>query len=271
MGNDNPRIVLAFDAYGTLLSTQSIAQKLTAHFGEEKAKTIAAAWRKYQLEYTWRLNSMGHYEDFSAVTRRSLRHALAESSVKLDEKSTEEMMRAYDSLTCFPDVERTMNGLKSTPDIKAVVFSNGTHQMVSTSVKSSPDLSKHANIFQDIVVVEEVKKFKPAKETYMHLAHKVGKDPNDKKQLEQIWLVSGNPFDVVGARAAGLNSIWVDREGNGWQDSLVEGEKGRPTEIVKDLDKALTTVMSFESDELTTNWREMHGDVSRGEEVAPKD
>ena len=52
-------IVLAFDAYGTLLSTESIAKKLASHFGEDKAKTIATIWRKYQLEYTWRANSMG--------------------------------------------------------------------------------------------------------------------------------------------------------------------------------------------------------------------
>jgi FMN phosphatase YigB (HAD superfamily) len=52
-------VVLAFDAYGTLLSTQSIAEKLASHFGKEKAEMIAATWRKYQLEYTWRANSMG--------------------------------------------------------------------------------------------------------------------------------------------------------------------------------------------------------------------
>lgn len=52
------KIVLAFDAYGTLLSTESIAKKLASHFGQEKAQLIAATWRKYQLEYTWRLNSM---------------------------------------------------------------------------------------------------------------------------------------------------------------------------------------------------------------------
>jgi 2-haloacid dehalogenase len=51
-------IVLAFDAYGTLLSTESIAAQLATHFGQERAKSIAAKWRLYQLEYTWRLNSM---------------------------------------------------------------------------------------------------------------------------------------------------------------------------------------------------------------------
>lgn len=52
---------MAFDAYGTLLSTESIAKKLAAHFGDEKADVLAQSWRKYQLEYTWRLNSMGKH------------------------------------------------------------------------------------------------------------------------------------------------------------------------------------------------------------------
>jgi 2-haloacid dehalogenase len=52
------QIILAFDAYGTLLSTESIAKQLASHFGEQKAGSIAQEWRKYQLEYTWRLNSM---------------------------------------------------------------------------------------------------------------------------------------------------------------------------------------------------------------------
>jgi 2-haloacid dehalogenase len=51
--------VVAFDLYGTLLSTASVSKALAAHFGEEKANSIATVWRKYQLEYTWRLNSMG--------------------------------------------------------------------------------------------------------------------------------------------------------------------------------------------------------------------
>ena len=52
-------IVVAFDLYGTLLSTESIVKELSSHFGNEKAASLAALWRRYQLEYTWRLNSMG--------------------------------------------------------------------------------------------------------------------------------------------------------------------------------------------------------------------
>ena len=50
--------IIAFDLYGTLLSTSSIAKELAVHFGEEKAANLASLWRRYQLEYTWRLNSM---------------------------------------------------------------------------------------------------------------------------------------------------------------------------------------------------------------------
>lgn len=52
------KTVIAFDAYGTLLSTESIAKELAAHFGKDKAGNLAALWRRLQLEYTWRLNSM---------------------------------------------------------------------------------------------------------------------------------------------------------------------------------------------------------------------
>lgn len=53
------KTIVAFDLYGTLLSTDSIAKQLEKHFGHVKAQPIAALWRQYQLEYTWRLNSMG--------------------------------------------------------------------------------------------------------------------------------------------------------------------------------------------------------------------
>lgn len=53
------KTIIAFDLYGTLLSTESIADELAKIYGEDKAKSLAALWRRYQLEYTWRINSMG--------------------------------------------------------------------------------------------------------------------------------------------------------------------------------------------------------------------
>lgn len=162
----------------------------------------------------------------------------------------DELMHAYDSLSIFPDVARTLEELKKTPDVHAVVFSNGTHDMVSTSITQSPDLKEHVDVFKEIVVVEEPRRFKPALEAYQHLAKKVEKDPHNAESMSELWLVSGNPFDVVGARAAGMNAIWVDRPGNGWQDYLISGEKTRPTAIVQSLDQVIATVSSYHDKQL---------------------
>jgi len=180
----------------------------------------------------------GQYEDFSKVTRRSLTHTLAEHKLSLDDSAIKSLMAAYDSLSTFPDVSPALKSLASTSNITAVVFSNGTHAMISNSVNKSPDLEPHAKTFTQLVDVEEVKRYKPAPEVYEHLAGKVGKEGKH----EEMWLVSGNPFDVVGARCFGMQAAWVDRAGNGWVDGLVEGDKGRPTVIVKSLEEVVEAV-----------------------------
>lgn len=179
------------------------------------------------------------YEPFSTITLNSLRHALADSSVSLSQSDIDHLMKAYDSLSTFPDVAPALKELSSMSGITAVVFSNGTDQMVGNSVKKSPDLGPHASLFKDLITVEEIKKFKPHPTGYTHLAQKVGKDRND---MGSMWLVSGNPFDIVGSRSMGMQAAWVDRAGNGWTDGLVQGEKGRPTVIVKGLGEVIEAV-----------------------------
>jgi 2-haloacid dehalogenase len=150
-------------------------------------------------------------------------------------------MKSYDSLSTFPDVAGCLKAVSQDSGITAVVFSNGTYAMVSSSVKNSPDLAPQSVVFKDIVVVEDVKRFKPDPEVYRYLCKKVGKEGKEN----EVWLVSGNPFDVVGARSVGLNVAWVDRAGNGWVDSCVEGEKGRPSVIVSSLEEVVSAVRSF--------------------------
>jgi len=147
----------------------------------------------------------------------------------------------YNSLSTFPDVAPALSALAEDPSIKAVVFSNGTHNMASTSVHKSPDLSPHSALFKHIVTVEEVACFKPHPAMYHHLAETVGVG-HSEEDMGRMWLVSGNPFDVVGARAVGMLAAWVDRGGAGWTDAMVEGESGRPTAIVKGLGEAVEAV-----------------------------
>ncbi|KAF2157376.1 haloacid dehalogenase [Myriangium duriaei CBS 260.36] len=236
------KIIVAFDAYGTLLSTASIAKQLASHFGEEKAEAIATSWRKYQLEYTWRLNSMNQYEPFSQVTRNSLQHALRESNVSLGDKDVEGLMKAYDTLDIFPDVGPCLSLLGNKTNIYPVVFSNGTQSMVESSVFKSPQLQQYSSSIKSVVTVEKVKRYKPHPDVYDHLARQVGKDLSKAQDKASLWLVSGNPFDIVGARAMGMKAAWVDRSGAGWQDALMPGDGGQPTVIVSSLEQVVDAV-----------------------------
>jgi 2-haloacid dehalogenase len=161
------------------------------------------------------------------VTRKSLLHALAEHGVSLSDQDIQKLMAAYDSLSTFPDVNPALKRLEQISGIQCVIFSNGTKTMVSNSVNRSQDLN--TSVFKDLVTVDFVRAFKPAPEVYRFLAQKV----DQVDQEDKIWLVSGNPFDVVGARACGFNAAWVDRAGNGWQDRLGK----EPTVVVKSLEE----------------------------------
>jgi 2-haloacid dehalogenase len=143
-------------------------------------------------------------------------------------------MKSYDSLSIFPDVAPTLKNLSSNPDIECVVFSNGTKTMVSNSVNSSEELSPYASVFRNLVTVDSVRSFKPAPEVYKYLAQRVEKVGKE----DEMWLVSGNPFDVVGARAVGMQAAWVDRVGHGWQDML----GGEPTVVVRSLEEVVDAV-----------------------------
>jgi len=186
------------------------------------------------------------YKPFSDITNASLKHALAESSVSLSDEDISELMKAYDNLGTFPDVEPGLKAVASDPSIDAYVFSNGSDDMVSSSVNQSPSLSPHASIFKGLVTVQEIEVFKPDPTVYHHLAKKVGKSYSNE-DMGSIWLVSGNPFDIVGARAAGIRAAWVDRgvghSGNGgWTDQLGTLASGGPTIIVNGVEDAVVGI-----------------------------
>ena len=186
-------------------------------------------------------NLKEQYEPFSSITRNSLNHALAESGLSLDDDAIASLMKAYDSLSTFQDVTPALQALAKESGITPVVFSNGTQAMVTNSVNSSPDLGPHASVFKGIITVEEVKRFKPAPAVYYHLAEKMGK-AKLKEAMGEMWLVSGNPFDIVGARSTGMQAAWVDRAGNGWVDQLNPDPIGKPTVVVKSLEQLVDAV-----------------------------
>ncbi|TFY63881.1 hypothetical protein EVJ58_g2989 [Rhodofomes roseus] len=227
--------VLAFDIYGTILNTNSIISGIKTHAGldDEKATQLSQLWRRFQLEYTWRLNSMGLYEPFDGVTRASLNHAAAEMDIKLADSEIAALMSDYSHLLPFEDAVPALKELSQNPNIKVVIFSNGTEEMVSTALHAS---LPEALLPLPLHLADSVRMYKPATAIYDGLRKAFSKASGAQGDSPDVWLVSGNPFDVTGARAAGLGAIWVDRAGGGWKDQIPMPEAGvGPLQIVKSL------------------------------------
>ena len=72
------KTVIAFDLFGTLLSTESVARELGELFGQQHAGPLAASWRRYQLEYSWRITCMGT----STQTRRVTASRISSTSME---------------------------------------------------------------------------------------------------------------------------------------------------------------------------------------------
>jgi 2-haloacid dehalogenase len=151
-------------------------------------------------------------------------------------------MDAYNGLNVFPEIPAAMKLLEeNNSSVDHWIFSNGTMNMVAASIQTSPALSA-SRVFhtEKIVTVEPIKCFKPDKRTYDHLAQEVGLSAD----ASSIWVVSANPFDALGARAAGLNSAWVDRAGLGWIDALGTVMDTTPTVVAAGVDEAIQKILA---------------------------
>ncbi len=158
----------------------------------------------------------------------------------ISDDETSQLMKSYDALRASPDVTKGLSAVAAIEEIEAYVFSNGTDAMVQASIETSPDLKPHAGVFKGLVTVHSLEAFKPARKVYDDLLQRVGKSG----RASEVWLVSSNPFDIVGARAAGLNAAWVDRKGMGWVDRLGDVIGGiQPTVVVAGVDVAIAKVM----------------------------
>ena len=192
-------ITLAFDVYGTLIDTHGVVIALEKHVGS-KAPEFSRAWREKQLEYSFRRGLMQNYENFAVCTSNALDYTSAYFKVALTQKDKAELLDAYRVLPAFGDVAEGLARAKAA-GFRMFAFSNGSAEAVEA-------LLEHAGIrdyFLGVVSVDEVKSFKPNPGVYSHFLRRAGASGAN------AWLVSSNPFDVIGAISAGMRAAWVKR------------------------------------------------------------
>jgi 2-haloacid dehalogenase len=193
------KTVLAFDVYGTLIDTAGVVAKLRELVGPS-ADDFSQAWRDKQLEYSFRRGLMRQYQDFGICTRDALEYSCARFNAELSQTDKDALLGTYRKLPAFDDVTSSLNSLREN-GFAMYAFSNGSSDAVETLLTAA-DIRDY---FTDVVSVEDLQTFKPNPDVYQYFLRRSG------AESEQAWLISGNPFDVIGAISAGLNAAWVKR------------------------------------------------------------
>lgn len=193
---------LGFDIYGTLVDPLDMREHLEDLLGDRAGK-FSEIWRDKQIEYSFRRGLMRRYEDFGVCTRQALVFAMRSMDVVLSESEREGLLEEYQNLQAFPDVAPGLEKMKLAGHT-VVTFSNG----VEATTRTLLDRSGVLPYLHDVLSVDDVKTFKPDPEAYHYLARRL------ERPAAEVWLVSSNPFDVIGAKSAGLRAAWVKRRPN---------------------------------------------------------
>jgi 2-haloacid dehalogenase len=191
---------LAFDIYGTLIDTQGINQKLFDIIGEQ-ATEFSLRWREKQLEYSFRRGLMRRYENFATCTVQALDYTDRLFSTNISITDKQALMHAYKTLPPFADVTRSLIRAEK-EGFRLFAFSNGSESAVE-------ELLKNAGIrqyFEGVISVDSLQTFKPNPDVYQYFLNKTDSQPGTS------WLVSSNPFDVIGAISAGMKAAWLQRD-----------------------------------------------------------
>ena len=200
MADKRKNAVLAFDVYGTLIDPFHMEEHLRAAFGE-KAREASELWRSKQLEYSFRRALMKQYRNFGECTAQALRFAAAQLGVPLSQEAQAALLAKYQQLPAYPDVAGALAELAAR-GFTIAACSNGTESAVRAALDHAGVLPR----FSSIISVDPIRTFKPDPAVYDYLAVELG------APKEVVWLISSNPFDVIGAKACGLHAAWVQRD-----------------------------------------------------------
>ena len=190
--------VIVFDVNETL----SDMMPMTSRFTEVGAPgPLAAVWFAALLRDGFALTAAGGSEPFARLARGALETVLAEISLNRPAaEAADHILAGFGDLGVHPDVPGGVRLLRE-GGLRLVTLSNG-------SASVADRLLTRAGIrgeFERLLSVEDAPAWKPAPAAYAYAA-RVCSVP-----AGEMLLVAVHPWDIHGARRAGMRAGWINR------------------------------------------------------------
>ena len=224
-GPHPPRLVV-FDVNETL-SDMSVLQERFAEVGASPA--LAATWFASLLRDGFALTVTGTNPDFADLAATSLGATLRAKGLADVDLAVERVMEAFTGLPVHHDVGDGIRALAAL-GIRLVTLSNGS-TAVAEGLFERNGLSAS---FERLLSVQDAPAWKPAQAAYQYAL-----DVCDVEAGEAM-LVAVHPWDIHGARHAGLRTAFINRTGAAYPSYF-----DRPDVEVTSLVELAANVSSF--------------------------
>jgi len=193
--------LVTFDSFSTLVDVDSTARAVEARVDDPVA--FAREWHARAANYGMAANHLDAYATYYDLHRDALAYLLAARGVDVSDAEIDEMTAVYHEMEPFADVRPGMERLVEAGYDVGIV-TNGDPAMLDSLVETLgvEDLLAAA------VSADEVERHKPGAELYEHAADRSG------VAVDRVAHVSNGQTDVMGAVHAGMQGVWLDRQGN---------------------------------------------------------
>jgi 2-haloacid dehalogenase len=161
-------------------------------------------WLASTLRDGFALTATGAYADFRTVGRGVLRAQLAqvEALQRDPDDAAIHILAGLGELHVHPDVAASMRRFAGA-EVRMATLSVGPAENAAKLL----DRAELGDLVERHFSVDEVGRWKPAPDPYRHAARECG------VALERCVLLAVHPWDIHGAKRAGMRAGWVNRGG----------------------------------------------------------
>ena len=191
--------VIVFDVNETLSDMSPMGQRF-AYAGAPAH--LAKQWFASLLRDGFALSTTVDSAGFAAIGREILAPMLDAAGVAQPEEAARRLASSMGDLPLHPDVVDGVRALRAA-GYRLVTLTNGSANVAEALFASAGIRDE----FERLLSVEEAPAWKPHPGAYAYAAEACGASP------DELLLVAVHPWDIHGARRAGLQAAWVNRGG----------------------------------------------------------
>ncbi|MCB0197941.1 MAG: haloacid dehalogenase type II [Anaerolineae bacterium] len=206
-----PRIIV-FDVNETLLDLSALDHHFERLFGDA---AVRKQWFGQVLRSSLVATITDTYHDFGVIAGDALAMMAMIHRVTLSEDDRATVIKGVRSLPAHEDIPDSLEKLQAA-GLRMIALTNSPPHVLKDQLTNSGLIG----YFEQTLSVDATRKFKPAKEVYLHAANSLGVDPG------QLRMVAAHDWDIAGAMRAGLAGAFVARPG------MVIGPLQEPPDII---------------------------------------